>query len=143
MKVKNKKYSKRSGSTLISTSIITGICMLIIFILTVYVIKLLIPFIWYEKLNRISEKYMFVIDKYGYLTSDEKKNLLDDLKNDGFLINNLNIEAPETKKNYGELINFKIEYNFMQKNFVFEDGKFNLKDRTLKLKINKNSYIKR
>lgn len=100
------------------------------------------PFIWYEKLNKISEKYMFVIEKYGYLTYSEKNNLLQELQGNGFEIKNISITVPNVKKSYGELVNFKINYEMYFENIEFESGKIMIKRVPININVEKYSYSK-
>lgn len=56
--------------------IILVISVIVIIFVGVFIINTIIPFIWYEKLNSIAQKYMFVVEKYGYLTENEKNVLI-------------------------------------------------------------------
>ena len=64
--IKNIKYKK--GNVIVTAPIILLCCMFLILVLGTFYINAIKPFIWYEKLNNISNKYMFIIEKYGYLT---------------------------------------------------------------------------
>lgn len=134
---KNKK-----GNTTFTLPIILVIAMIFIVLIGTYIISLITPFIWYEKLNSISQKYMFVIEKYGYLTDLEKSNLVNDLKNDGFNISYIEIIAPNVKKNYGELIEFKIKYKVIQKNPTISNGVIRNTQKDINMSIKKYSYSK-
>lgn len=134
--------NKKRGNTLISISIILVISVIIIIAIGVFMINSITPFIWYEKLNNISLKYMFVIEKYGYLTDCEKAMLLSDLKNSGFDITQINIIYPTQKKNYGDLIEFSIKYNFIENSFNFNNSKIQIIKKVVPLEIKKYSYCK-
>lgn len=71
---------------------------------------MILPFIWYQKLQAIATKYMYIIDKYGYLTSKEEQQMITDMKQDGFDTNYVTISVPKTKQSYGKLINLEIKY---------------------------------
>ena len=103
---------------------------------------MLIPFIVYEKMNKVSQKYMFIVEKYGYLTKAEKENLKNDLKNEGFNIENIMLEVPENKRDYGELVNIKIEYNLYQKLPIIERGIIKTNNNLITIRVQKYSYIK-
>jgi hypothetical protein len=140
-----KEYISRKnkqGNTTFTLPIILVIAMIFIVLIGTYIISLITPFIWYEKLNSISQKYMFVIEKYGYLTDLEKSNLVNDLKNDGFNISYIEIIAPNVKKNYGELIEFKINYKLIQKNPTISNGVIINAQKDINISIKKYSYSK-
>jgi len=60
------KYKKK-GYFAIITPIVVLLCAIFILFLTVFIINVIKPFILYEKLDSIANKYMFVIERYGYL----------------------------------------------------------------------------
>ena len=122
--------------------IILIFCILFIIIIGMILINTIKPFIWYEKLNKISEKYMFVIEKYGYLTYSEKNNLLQELQGNGFESKNISITVPNVKKSYGELVNFKINYEMYFENIEFESGKIMIKRVPININVEKYSYSK-
>jgi len=101
----------KNGNVAIDTLFLV-IMILMIVVVTIFVVSNILPFIMYEKLNNIAIKYMFVVEKFGYLSSKEKENLKQDLKASGFDVNKLTIEVPTERKMYGELINFKISYDY-------------------------------
>lgn len=114
--------------------------MILIILISTYVINLIQPFIAYEKLNNISLKYMYIIEKYGYLTDKEKSNMINELKNSGIDISNIKISAPTSKMTYGRLIELKVEYNMKINLPSFGNNKYSSKD--INLVINKSSYSK-
>lgn len=79
-------------------------------VITVNCINMIVPFIWYQKLQVIATKYMYIIDKYGYLTSREEQQMITDMKQDGFDTSYVTISVPKTKQPYGKLINLEIKY---------------------------------
>lgn len=133
---------KKKGNTIVSMPVILIICVVILIVIGVNFMGIIKPFIMYEKLNKISEKYMFIIEKFGYLTNYEKNSLINELKEKGFEINKIFINAPSSIKNYGELLSFEIIYDMNYDTLVFEDGNIKLKNNLIKLKVNKNSYSK-
>ena len=133
---------RKRGNSLVSMPIILVICVVILIVIGVNFIGIIKPFIMYEKLNKISEKYMFIIEKFGYLTYSEKNSLINELKNKGFDISKISINAPLSVKNYGELLNFDIIYDMYYNTLNFENGKIKLKNNVIKLKVTKNSYSK-
>ncbi len=131
----------KKGNSSITTPIIIVLSLIVIIFVGVYIIKITEPFIWYEKLNTIATKYMFIIEKYGYLTNFEKNNLIDELNLSGFDINNIDINVPNNIKNYGELIEFSIKYNFTLNLPSF--GNKNESKKNIQINVRKNSYCKK
>lgn len=121
-------------------SIIMSVSLILIILISTYVINLIQPFIVYEKLNNISLKYMYIIEKYGYLTDKEKSNMLNELKSSGIDTSNIKISAPTSKMTYGKLIELKVEYS-MQINMPSLQNSNN-SNKTINLVINKSSYSK-
>lgn len=105
--IKNNK-----GSTIITTPIVIAIGMVLISILIVFTIKILMPYIWYEKLSSTCIKYLFVMEDYGYLTKTEKKNLINELETQGFNKENIKLEATSRLQNYGDPIYLDIKYEY-------------------------------
>ena len=101
---------KNKGTTIITTPIIIAIGMILISILIVTSIKILMPYICYEKLSSTCIKYVFIIEEYGYLTKKEAKSLMDELKNQGFNEEKLEIKYTSAKVNYGDEVYLKIDY---------------------------------
>ena len=103
---------KKTGSTGISVALITvvGICAICIFIACI--INFITPLILQQKLQTIVNKYMYVIERYGYLTSSEKHTLLDELNKENLDISRITIEFPEFKKAYGERLEFSVSYRY-------------------------------
>lgn len=137
------KSINKKGITMVTMPIILTLSIVILIIITYFLLNNLTPFIWYEKINQISNKYLFVIEKYGYLTLKEKEQLLQELKSQGFDTEKIKISAPTTKKAYGEIIEFKIEYNLGQNTIGVENGNIKLLKRNINMVVKKSSYIKR
>lgn len=117
-------------------------CIIGIIVLGITAFNIIEPFIWQQKLNKISVKYMFIIEKFGYLTPKEKNDMMLDLKENGFKIENISVDAPDKIKNYGELIEFCIKYRTSYKKLLFLDGKINIKEIPLIIKADKYTYSK-
>lgn len=101
---------------------------------------MLFPFIWHQKLDTIARKYMFVIEKYGYLTDLEEDNLKKELSSQGFNIEKTNIIVPKNPKSYGELIEFSIEYRYDMNSIA---KIFELNNREVNIKVRKTSFCKK
>lgn len=132
----------KKGNTIVVTPIIVTICIVSIIVIGMVLMNALFPMILQQKLNKISEKYMFVVEKFGYLTLNEKENLLDDLENNGFEKENIIINVPNCKKTYGELIEFSILYKAKYKSIGFSNGKIVINNKAIDIRVNKCSYSK-
>lgn len=105
----------KKGATAITASIMTVFCITMLCICLVYIFECITPFILHQKMQSVATKYMYVVEKYGYLTNEEKENMIYELNSNGFETQNLTIEYPEIKKNYGEIIELKITYAYESK----------------------------
>lgn len=132
------KINNKKGNTAVTYPLILFISIMFIIMISVFFINSIFPFIWYQKLNLIAQKYMFVIEKFGYLTDLEKNTLINDLVSQGFDISKIEIYAPSSKKSYGELLEFKIKYEYNYKNV----NGLNLEDKTIDMFVLKSSYSK-
>ena len=110
-------------------------------VLMVYIVNVITPFIIYQKLQMIATKYMYVIEKYGYLTDNEEKMLYSDLAKEGFEKNKIQTNFPNAKQDYGTLFSFEIKYEYEQEFSVFSYG-IKKEVRTIPLHIKKYSYSK-
>ena len=79
---------------------------------------------------------MYIIEKYGCLTVSEKDMLIDELANKGFDRSELKVNAHSSPKNYGELIEFEIKYNYKQK-LPSLDGGFKMVTKYIPINIDK------
>lgn len=101
---------EKRGNTSIVMPIMIVISVIIIITVGFCLFQIIIKFINYEKINTVALKYMFVIEKFGYLTYVEKEELINDLVNKGLKEENITIYAPQSPKQAGELIEFTIKY---------------------------------
>ena len=106
-RIKNNK-----GSAIITTPIIIAIGIMIVSMLIVMAVKILLPYIWYEKLSSTCIKYVFVMEEFGYLTKKEANNLQSELVAQGFEKNKLQINYTTTRVSYGNPIFLKVSYNY-------------------------------
>lgn len=98
------------GSSILTTPIVIAIGIMFVATLIVFVINILMPYIWYEKLSSTCIKYMFIMEEYGYLSSKERQNLIEELELQGFDIGLLKIDATDKRQNYGDRIFIDLEY---------------------------------
>lgn len=111
MKIKLKMRNKK-GSAIITTPIIIAIGIMIVSTLIVMAVKILMPYIWYEKLSSTCIKYVFIMEEYGYLTKKEANNLESELIEQGFEKNKITLAYTKTRVNYGDPIFLKVSYDY-------------------------------
>ena len=132
----------RKGSNIITIPIVLVISILTIIIIGMYIINSILPFIYHQKLTLIANKYMFVIEKFGYLTNEEKDSLKNELQNTGFSLSNITLKYPDQLKSYGELIEFEIGYKLVIKTPIIDENGYNVKEKETILTVRKNSFSK-
>lgn len=103
---------KEAGSSIITTPIIIAIGMMLVGMLIVLSVKILVPYIWYEKLSSTCIKYVFVMEEYGYLTKKEKTNLMNELEEQGFNMEDIRIDCTSRLRDYGDPIYLNVEYDY-------------------------------
>ena len=105
-------FKKNRGSEIISTPIIIAVGMIMVASLIVLAVKILTPYIWYEKLSSTCLKYVFVMEEYGYLTNTERNNLIVELESQGFEKANLKVNCTNKRQNYGSPIYLHVDYTY-------------------------------
>lgn len=127
---------KNRGNTIITTPIILAIGILFISGLIVIGVKILTPYIWYEKLSSTCIKYIFVMEEFGYLTKTESGKLKQELIEAGFDKDKLNIGYTASRVTYGNPIFLKVSYQYKMK-LPFVDEYY------VPMEITRNSVSKR
>lgn len=125
---------KKKGSTAVSVAILTVVGIMLVCVLIAYIINLITPLILQQKLQAIANKYMYVVEKYGYLTEKEKDELLEELESESFDISRITLNYPSVKRPYGEILELSITYKY---NSI---PVFGMEERNITVK--KNSYSK-
>jgi hypothetical protein len=128
--------NKQSGNSILTAPIIVAVGMVLIAILIVFVVKIITPYIWYEKLSSTCIKYIFIMEEYGYLSKIEKNNLIDELGDNGFNPDKLQVDCTSSKKAYGEPIYLNVQYDF-------DLNLPNMEEKTIMMRINRESVSKR
>lgn len=113
------------GSTLLVTPMIWIISILIFLFFLITSLNIIEPFVVYQKISATSLKYIFIMEEYGCLAAKDKKNLLNELSQKGLDISKVKIYANEKVREYGEVVELNIQYQY-----AFKQAKF--KNRTLK-----------
>lgn len=132
----------RKKGNITTYPLILFISILFLIAVGVFLINAIFPFIWYQKLNTTAQKYMFVIEKFGYLTQSEKETLLNDLNAQGFDISQIEIEAPNKRMSYGEVIELKIKYRYEYTNVIYSSNKLGTQKKYIDMVVSKLSYSK-
>lgn len=130
---------KKKGNITSAITLIVSLGFLVV--IAMYIINTIVPFIWYQKLQEVANKYVYIIEKFGYLTNDEEKELYEDLKEMGFDIQNIKAKYPKEPLNYGTLFEFELKYDLRQTNAIISSGIKN-EARIVSLKIKKYGYSK-
>ena len=100
------------GSSVITTPVIIAIGMMFVGMLISLAVNILTPYIWYEKLSSTCIKYVFVMEEYGYLTRQERANLLSELEKQGFDRNKTKIDCTSSVQSYGNKIYLNVKYDY-------------------------------
>ncbi|MDF2865831.1 MAG: hypothetical protein K0R72_649 [Clostridia bacterium] len=132
----------KRGNSIIAVPFLLVISIFMIIIIGTYIINSIIPFIYHQKLITIANKYMFVIEKSGYLTDNEKEQLNKELLDSGFEVSKMKLKYPNEIKQYGEFIEFEMEYILVLKTPIIVKGKYDLIAKETILKVRKNSFSK-
>lgn len=111
MKRKSEKRKCR-GSSIVSTPIIIAIGIMITSMLIVMAVKILMPYIWYEKLSSTCIKYVFIMEEFGYLTKNEANQMKAELVNQGFKGDKVTLDYTKSRVDYGNPIFLKLSYEY-------------------------------
>ena len=98
------------GSAVLTTPIVLAISLFFLALFLVYIVNMLMPFIWYEKLSGQTLKYIFVMEEYGYLTNDERNSLVAELDSSGFDTSKIIITSTDSPASYGDPIFLNVSY---------------------------------
>ena len=119
-----KWLKQENGSTLLATPLIWMISILIFLFFLVTSLNIIEPFVIYQKISETSLKYIFIMEEYGCLAAKDKANLLKELSEKGIDTSKVKIVANERVREYGQVIELKIQYQY-----AFKQAKF--RNRTL------------
>ena len=91
--------------------------------------------------ENISRRYMFKIEQDGYLTPENKQELIKNLTDRG--CKNISISATNTKVDNGKDVNLRIEYDTPIKEIIISDKIIpEFKDNTTRVIISKSTISK-
>lgn len=125
----------------VSMTITLIISLALLMVITINIINMLVPFIWYQKLENVANKYIYVVERFGYLTDDEEQELYEELNNDGFDISKITFVCPKSRLAYGTQFEFSIKYNMPYNNLIIFNGVKNEASSVL-LHVKKYGYSK-
>lgn len=133
------------GSAVLTTPIVLAISLFFLALFLVFIVNMLMPFIWYEKLSGQTLKYIFVMEEYGYLTNDERNSLLNELSSSGFDKSKITITSTDAPVDYGEPIFLNISYNYNMHLPVLNNGSLSAdnQDNTVVMNVRRQSVSKR
>ena len=107
-------------------------------------IRLMEPFVIYEKMSSSSLKYIFVMEEYGYLTERDRTKLKEELAGKGLNPENITIRATSELKEYGTPISLIINYKHSMNLPSFEESFIpRMSQKDINLKVFKRSFSKR
>ena len=134
----------KKANSVITLPLLIAFSTIAIATFSIFLINILKPYIMYEKLLSTSLKYMFIVEEYGYLNSSDKKNLIQDLKNQGFDESYISIQATDTKQDYGNEVHLIITYNYDLSLSVFRRNTLSIKrkNKTVPMRVIKYGVSK-
>lgn len=134
-----------NGSAVLTTPIVLAISLFFLALFLVYIVNMLMPFIWYEKLSGQTLKYIFVMEEYGYLTNDERNSLLTELGSSGFDTSKIAITSTDAPVEYGEPIFLNINYDYSLLLPVLNTSSLSTvnKDNSIIMNVRRQSISKR
>ena len=110
------------GSTILITPIIWVITIFIFIFFIVFSIRIMEPFMIYQKISSTALKYIFVMEEFGYLNDDDEKALINELINKGLIAEKILVNATNEIKDYGEVIELNVEYEHPYKKGFFDNS---------------------
>lgn len=110
------------GSTILITPIIWVITIFIFIFFIVFSVKIMEPFMIYQKISGVTLKYIFVMEEFGFLTKEDKEQLISELVDKGLLMEKIAVEATDEKVDYGEVVELNITYDHPYKEGRFDNS---------------------
>jgi len=139
MRLKSKK-----GGTMVAMPIVLIVVFFIFISIAVMFVRLMEPFVIYEKMSSSSLKYIFIMEEYGYLTESDRAKLKSELQNKGLNADDLTIRATSDLQEYGDPISLIINYKHSMNLPSFENSFIpHMVKKDINLKVFKRSFSKR
>lgn len=138
------RFFSEKGNSIVSMPIVIAIIFFIFMIFAVTFVNILEPFIVYEKLSSTSLKYIFIMEEYGYLTTNEREKLSYDLKQKGLDKEKIKVRATSEEREYGEPISLILTYQCDVKVPNFNNSLVpSMETKNIEVKVSKYSFSKR
>lgn len=132
------------GSTILITPIIWVITIFIFIFFMVFSVRIMEPFMIYQKISATSLKYIFIMEEFGYLNRDDKEALVSELTNKGLITEKIMIEATDEEVDYGDVIELNVTYDHSYKKASFENSFIpTYKEEIIKICVSKKGVSKR
>ena len=132
------------GSTILITPIIWVITIFIFMFFMVFSVRIMEPFMIYQKISATTLKYIFIMEEFGYLNEDDKVNLVSELSSKGLVTENIVVEATDEEVNYGDVIELNVTYDHPYKKGSFENSFFpKYREEIIKICVSKKGVSKR
>lgn len=110
------------GSTILVTPIVWVVTIFIFVFFIVFGIRIIEPFMIYQKMSSTALKYIFVMEEFGYLNDADENSLKNELVAKGLKTENILINATNEQKEYGDVIELNIEYKHPYQIFKFNNS---------------------
>ncbi len=134
--------NRKRGSLSLTIPIVFVIVTVMLIIIFSFMVNTTLPLIYYEKIDNIATRYMFVIEKFGYLTTAEKNQMIDDLKNAGIDETKITLVYPKAKIGYGEPTELTINYSYSYKLPILGNNNSFTQNKETIISVKKNSFSK-
>ena len=138
------QLKSNKGGSMVAMPVVLIVVFFIFISMAIMFIRLMEPFIIYEKMSSSSLKYIFVMEEYGYLTASDRNRLKNELVNKGLEEKNITIRATSDMREYGEPISLIIKYKHNMNIPSFEDSIIpKIASNNIELQVFKRSFSKR
>lgn len=138
------RLKSQKGGTMVAMPVVLIVVFFIFISIAVMFIRLMEPFVIYEKMSSSSLKYIFVMEEYGYLTESDRTKLKNELIGKGLKGENISIRATSELEEYGRPISLIINYKHNMNLPSFENSFIpRMSEKEIKLKVFKRSFSKR
>ena len=141
----NTWWKEKKGSTVLVTPLIWTISIFIFLFFLVTALRVIEPFVVYQKISETSLKYIFIMEEYGCLAAKDKENLLIELQQKGIDTARVKIFANEKVKEYGEVVELNIQYRYPFRHSRFKNNTLNPEYKTddIQMCVSKKGVSKR
>lgn len=107
------------GNTILAVPIVWTITIFIFIFFIVMSVRVMEPFLVYQKMSETALKYIFVMEEYGCLNKDEKDALCMELESKGLERKNIILTTNEDVVEYGDIVELNLSYKHPYKKTSF------------------------